>query len=234
MSEELNQTHNEEPIKPEIVAVDAPEFSVVKTPFKTKVRRLLGKVKAKAKEFAVEHKEIFKFLKFMVVGLGATIVEFAIYYILQFAVFRGLSKNPLKIWFIPFDGIGLMLSFIISTTIGYVLAFIFNRKVTFAANSNPLFSAIAYFVMVIFTIFATTAIGSAISTAMTKAGAATAGEVLAKPIAAALAFVWTYPTNRFVVHRKKKAAPEAIHEGEVSEIPSSVAAAEDKTDAAEK
>ena len=31
------------------------------------------------------------------------------------------------------------------------------------------------------------------------------GEVIAKPIVSLLAFLWTYPLNRFVIQRKKPA-----------------------------
>ena len=53
-----------------------------------------------------------------------------------------------------------MWAFIVSTSIGYAIAFVLNRKVTFKADANPTLSIILYILMVLFTICATTLIGN--------------------------------------------------------------------------
>ncbi len=98
-----------------------------------------------------------------------------------------------------------MWAFIVSTSIGYAIAFVLNRKVTFQADANPTLSIILYILMVLFTICATTLIGNAVITFFTQRGMATFGDIIGKPFAALLATVWTYPCNRFLIHRKKKA-----------------------------
>ena len=77
---------------------------------------------------------------------------------------------------------------------------------TFKADANPTLSIILYILMVLFTICATTLIGNAVITFFTQRGMATFGDIIGKPFAALLATVWTYPCNRFLIHRKKKAA----------------------------
>ena len=104
--------------------------------------------------------------------------------------------------------IGYMWAFLISTTIGYAIAFILNRKATFKADANPALSIFLYVLMVIFTIFATTWMGTALLNFFIDHGWRSAGEILAKPIVATVATVWTYPTNRFIIHRKKKTTEE--------------------------
>ena len=52
----------------------------------------------------------------------------------------------------------------VSTTVGYTIAFILNRKITFKADANPAVSMVLYAVMVLFTIFANGWIGSAMTT----------------------------------------------------------------------
>ena len=146
--------------------------------------------------------EIWKFIKFSIAGVLSTIVELGVFYALSLWIFKGLEGTPVDIWVLHYDSIGLMWSFIISTTIGYAIAFVMNRKITFAANANPVFSVVAYILMVIFTIFATTWIGMEIS-AFAVARESAVLEMLAKPIVTLLATVWTYPLNRFVIHRKK-------------------------------
>ena len=89
--------------------------------------------------------------------------------------------------------------------LGFAIAFVLNRKVTFQADANPTLSIILYILMVLFTICATTLIGNAVITFFTQRGMATFGDIIGKPFAALLATVWTYPCNRFLIHRKKKA-----------------------------
>jgi len=159
----------------------------------------------KKEGFFKKHEELFKFIKFSIVGTSSTIIELAVYYVLVYAVFKNFSTAPVKIWILEYDGLGFMWAFLISTAIGYAIAFILNRKVTFAANANPALSVIIYIIMVIFTIFATTWLGMEILRITTNAGGSIAniGEIAAKPIVALLATAWTYPINRFLIHRKK-------------------------------
>lgn len=100
-----------------------------------------------------------------------------------------------------------MWAYLISTTIGYLLAFIFNRKITFKADANPVVSMVLYIIMVVFTICVTTVLGPWITTLFIENGMKTLGEIITKPIVALIPTIWTYPLNRFVIHRHKK--PEA-------------------------
>ena len=60
--------------------------------------------------------------------------------------------------------------------------------------------------MVIFTIIATAWIGTKFQNFMVAHDMKGLGDVIAKPLVAALATAWTYPLNRFVIHRHKKPA----------------------------
>ncbi len=157
-----------------------------------------------AKGFTEKYPELWKFIKFSIAGVLSTIVELAVYYILIYVVFRDTPKEPYKFLIFEYDGIGYMWAFLVSTTIGYAIAFVINRKTTFHADSNPVFSIAIYILMVIFTIFATTWIGIQLIDWATAAGHAGLGESLSKPFVALLATAWSYPINRFVIHRKKK------------------------------
>lgn len=161
--------------------------------------------KSSAKGFAAKHAELWKFIKFSVAGGLSTIIELIIHYILQGWVFQPLNDGPFQFWIFPFEGMGYMWAFIVSTSIGYAIAFVLNRKVTFQADANPALSIFLYVLMVLFTICATTLIGNAVITFFTRHGMATFGDIIGKPFAALLATAWTYPCNRFVIHRRKKA-----------------------------
>lgn len=164
-----------------------------------------GQAAAKQGNFFARHQEIWKFIKFTFASGFSTIVELIVFYILQGVVFRSLNTQPLDFWIFHFDGVGYMWSYLISTTIGYALAFILNRKVTFKADANPALSTFLYILMVIFTICVTTVLGPWMTGLFIDHGMKTLGEVVTKPIMALLPTIWTYPLNRFVIHRKKKA-----------------------------
>jgi putative flippase GtrA len=102
------------------------------------------------------------------------------------------------------EGKGYLYSYIISTTIGYAIAFVLNRKITFKADVNPTKSALLYAVMVIFTIFATAWLGTQFSLLFNAHNLQKLGDAVTKPLVATLATAWTYPCNRFIIHRKKK------------------------------
>ena len=88
---------------------------------------------------------------------------------------------------------------------GYGIAFILNRKITFKADVNPTLSMILYAIMVLFTIFANGWIGSAMTT-FAQGHNLTGGfwDMVIKLIGMAIPTLWTYPCNRFIIHRKKK------------------------------
>ncbi len=175
--------------------------------------------------FTQKHAELWKFIKFSFAGIISTLIEFAVYYALLYTAFKDSKGDK----FILIEGVleyeakGVFWAFVISTTIGYVIAFLINRKTTFNADSNVLVSAIIYTAMVIFTIVATSFIGAWIMDFCVQHGRSlavqqsdltkmqeivdrwsTIGSTVGKPIAAALATCWSYPLNRFVIHRKKK------------------------------
>lgn len=154
--------------------------------------------------FFTKHAELWKFIKFSFAGMSSTIIELIIYYILQNIVFKNLNSEPFDFLIFHYDGLGYLLSFLISTTIGYAIAFVMNRKVTFHSDANKTLSIILYIIMVIFTIFMTTWLGMLILEFCISRGKQALGETIAKPIVAILATAWTYPINRFVIHRNKK------------------------------
>lgn len=157
------------------------------------------------KSFTKKYAELWKFIKFSLAGGSATIIEFIVYYALALWLLKPMNTGAVSLWIFEYEeGAGTMWAFLISTTIGYALAFVLNRKITFHADSNPVVSTIIYVIMVIFTIIATTWIGMYFTSLFADRGWATAADLLPKPIAALLATGWTYPLNRFVIHKKKK------------------------------
>ncbi len=160
-------------------------------------------------KFTEKHAELWKFIKFSIVGASSTLVEMGVFYLLQYVVFKSILHDPLpenavlellKLT----QGKGYLYAYIISTTIGYAIAFVLNRKTTFKADSNVALSTTLYVLMVVFTIFATAYLGTQFQLIMANHGHQALGDAIGKPLAAGIATVWTYPLNRFVIHRHKK------------------------------
>ena len=160
-------------------------------------------------KFTEKHAELWKFIKFSLVGASSTLVELGVFYLLQYAVFKSILNAPLPENAILnllklTQGKGYLYAYIISTTVGYAIAFVLNRKTTFKADSNVALSTTLYILMVVFTIFATAYLGTQFQLIMANHGYQALGDAIGKPLAAGIATVWTYPLNRFVIHRHKK------------------------------
>ncbi len=156
-----------------------------------------------------KHTEFWKFIKFMIAGGGSSVVELIVHMLLLNTVFAALTEQPVLNSALNMIGItskGYLYTYLISTTVGYLIAFILNRKITFKADVNPTLSMILYIIMVVFTIFANGWIGSAMTTfAQAKGLSGNFWDLVIKLLGMAIPTIWTYPCNRFIIHRKKKA-----------------------------
>ncbi len=166
-------------------------------------------MKEKAKAFVEKHSEIWKFIKFTFTGASTSILEMAVYAVLQYGVFRSLQGVPVEnspvLEFLGIEYKGYLYSYLISAIIGYAAAFLMNRKLTFKADANPLVSSILYAIMVICTITFNTWFGAFLGTIVTNNGWSNFWvDMLLKLVVMTLPPVWTYPLSRFVIHRKKK------------------------------
>ncbi len=155
-----------------------------------------------------KHAEFWKFVKFMIAGGGSSVVELVVHMVLLNTAFAALTNQAITNPTLNMIGItskGYLYTYLISTTVGYTIAFILNRKITFKADSNPVLSMILYFIMVVMTIFANGWIGSAMTTfAISHNLTGNFWNLIIKIIGMAIPTLWTYPINRFVIHRKKK------------------------------
>lgn len=172
--------------------------------------------------FTEKYKELWKFIKFTFAGASSSLVELGVHMLLLNVVFVNLLgqkiTNP-ALNMIGVESKGYLLAFILSTTVGYTIAFIMNRKITFKADSNVALSTFLYVLMVIFTIFANGWLGSAMTTfAQSHNLVGGVWDLIIKVIGMAIPTLWTYPLNRFVIHRHKKPEEELSAEEAVEKI----------------
>ena len=160
------------------------------------------------KKWTEKHAEIWKFIKFSIAGGGSSVIELIVHMVLLNTVFAAMTAQEITNPTLNMIGInskGYLFTYLISTTVGYAIAFILNRKVTFKADANPALSMVLYFIMVVFTIFANGWIGSAMQTfAADHNLTGNIWDLVFKVIGMAIPILWTYPCNRFIIHRKKK------------------------------
>ncbi len=160
------------------------------------------------KKWTEKHAEIWKFIKFSIAGGGSSVIELIVHMVLLNTVFAAMTTQEITNPTLNMIGInskGYLFTYLISTTVGYAIAFILNRKVTFKADANPALSMVLYFIMVVFTIFANGWIGSAMQTfAADHNLTGNIWDLVFKVIGMAIPILWTYPCNRFIIHRKKK------------------------------
>ena len=79
-----------------------------------------------------KHAEIWKFIKFMIAGGGSSVVELIVHMVLLTAVFKSLTEVPITNPTLNMIGIqskGYLFAYLISTTIGYLIAFILDDKI---------------------------------------------------------------------------------------------------------
>lgn len=167
-------------------------------------------MRQKIKAFTDKHSEIWKFVKFTFTGASTSVLELGVFMFLQHIVFKSLNEVPVTdnpvLAFLGIEYLGYLWSYAVSATIGYAAAYIMNRKLTFRADANPVLSTVIYTVMVVCTIAFNTWFGAFLGTLVTNGGYNNVFvEMLTKIVVMTVPTLWTYPLNRFVIHRKKKA-----------------------------
>lgn len=166
-------------------------------------------VKDKISKFTKKYKELWKFIKFTFTGASTSILEMAVFAVLQYIVFKSLNDVPVTdnavLSFLGIEYKGYMWSYFISAVIGYTASYIMNRKLTFKSDANIVLSTILYILMVVFTIAFNTWFGSFLGTWIKNNGYDNFFIVmLTKLLVMTVPTIWTYPLQRFVIHRRKK------------------------------
>lgn len=166
-------------------------------------------MKNKITAFINKHEEIWKFIKFSFTGASTSVLELGIFMFLQYIVFKSLNEVRVTdnaiLAFLGIEYKGYLYSYAISAIMGYAAAYVMNRKLTFKADANPVLSTVIYSIMVIFTITFNTWFGAFLGTIVKNNGWDNViVEMITKAIVMTVPTLWTYPMNRFVIHKKRK------------------------------
>lgn len=168
---------------------------------------------ARENSFIQKHQEIWKFIKFSFTGVSTTLLYYVIYYLLYYVILKSMIHTPVTdnavLEFLGIEYKGDMYCFFIASLISYIASYIMNRKMTFHADSNLLLSTILYIIMVVVTVAFSTWFGAFMMTWVRNHNYENFIVVtLVNAIVILVPFLWTYPLQRFVIHRQKNVPEE--------------------------
>lgn len=164
--------------------------------------------------FALKHRELWKFIKFNITVLITSAIDILSYLVLLYYVFSSINDVELgDNALLSLLGIrykGYLYAYLISTALGYISAYLINRKVTFHSDVNPVYSSIMYTILAVFNILVSSYIGSVFGTYMTLHSLSTPLlEVVSKFVIINIPTIWTYPLERYVIQIKKPSRAKA-------------------------
>ena len=166
-------------------------------------------LKSKIHKFLTDHANIFQIVKFTLISLIAFVAEFASMYALQYGLLDQYGNEPFK-WFVfkytPEKNFGLagFIAMLVSKCIAEIISFTINRKKTFSANNNVVFSAIMYVITVISIIILSTWLAGddALGGVLGAAVGADLGNTISKLLGSLLSWVIVFLMDKFVIMRK--------------------------------
>ena len=166
-------------------------------------------------QFVKKHAELWKFIKFNISVLVTSAIDILSYLVLLYFVFKScngveLGDNAL----LSLLGIrykGYLYSYIISTALGYISAYLINRRVTFHSDVNPLYSSVLYIALAVFNILVSSYIGSVFGTYMSIHNMSNPiTEIISKFVIINIPTLWTYPLERYVIQINKPKKKKVI------------------------
>ena len=163
----------------------------------------------KGKAFIGRHGNIWQIIKFTLISLIAFVAEFASMYALQYGLEDTLGNEPFD-WFIfHYDpgregafGTAGFIAMLVSKCIAEIISFTVNRKKTFNANNNVVFSVVVYVITVIALILFTTWMAGALGDAIGPHIGADWGNTISKLLGALISWVVIFLMDKFVIMRK--------------------------------
>ena len=158
--------------------------------------------------FGQRHPEGWRFLKFNIGVLVTSALDILSYLFFLYFVFRGSKDIPLPdnaVWALL--GIryrGYLLSYLLSTSIGYIAAYLINRHITFHSDVNPAYSSSLYLILAVCNILISSYIGSVFGTYMEIHHLSNpVTEAVVKFVIINIPTLWTYPLERYVIQTSR-------------------------------
>lgn len=164
--------------------------------------------KNKVKAFLHRHQNIFQIIKFTLISCIAFLAEFAVMYALQYGLLGVYGDVEFK-WFLfhyapgktGAFGLAGFIAMLGSKCVAEIISFTINRKKTFNANNNVIFSAIMYAITVVAIILLSTWLAGALGSVLGGAIGADWGNTISKLLGSFLSWVIMFLMDKFVIMR---------------------------------
>lgn len=162
-----------------------------------------------------KHPELWKFIKFNITVVLTSALDILTYLLLLYFVFAEYNSTELKenalLSLLGIRYKGYLYSYLISTTVGYVAAYIINRKITFRSDVSVAYSSVMYFILAVFNILVSSYIGGVFGSFIASNELSNPlVEIVSKFIIINIPTLWTYPLERYVIQIKKKKKTQKI------------------------
>lgn len=169
----------------------------------------------KIKDFFEKNPNAWQFAKYTIFSVVSGWIEIGIFVLLNYLLPQNGINKPVN-WFIfvyptAAGGLGALIAFVVSSTIGQALKFITNFKKTFKSTNNIFISAVGFAIMAIMIVVGLNLyVGGILNTALCKViPSADAAGAIAKIVCQVAGFLLAFPVNKFVLMRNKSSAEEA-------------------------
>lgn len=162
-----------------------------------------------------KHPELWKFIKFNITVVLTSALDILTYLFLLYFVFAEYNSTELKenalLSLLGIRYKGYLYSYLISTTVGYVAAYIINRKITFRSDVSVAYSSVMYFILAVFNILVSSYIGGVFGSFIASNELSNPlVEIVSKFIIINIPTIWTYPLERYVIQIKRKKKTQKI------------------------
>ena len=161
--------------------------------------------------YVKEHKTMLQAILFMLFSCLAFVAQLGTQALFDWAL-KGVDK-VVRIWPFPEQALGTLISFLIANVVAKVISFVMNRKKTFNANNNKIFSAVTYTIMVVTLIIVETLVGEPLANALNTASNGVLGSwasTLAIIIYSIPDFIIVFLMDKYVIMRHKEEKNSAI------------------------
>ena len=165
--------------------------------------------------YVKEHKTMLQAILFMVFSCLAFVAQLGTQALFDWAL-KDVGQ-VVKVWPFPEQALGTLISFLIANVVAKVISFVMNRKKTFNANNNKIFSAVTYTIMVVTLIIVETLVGEPLAKALNTASNGVLGDwsnTLAIILYSIPDFIIVFLMDKFVIMRHKEEKKEESTEAQ--------------------
>ena len=169
---------------------------------------MLKTLKSSLTKWKAAHGAFWQFIVFMLMSCITTVVDLGSFSLLNFWAFSHLKEQAFSWWLINYSvaagGLCAFLSFALSFAVSQTFNFFLQRKATFKADNNLLFSGVMYAVMVIAVYFLQIYLPTLIRESIARLIGSTYGDLVVKFVNMTMSMLIQFPMNKYVIMRGKK------------------------------